>query len=144
MGVDINVSAGLKRGLKCVAFQGAALSPGSLAAVAGATSEPADAVLIYTGAQAATQGFSSAECLSGAALQEYKQVLGPGSGCVCIEVPLSSGSTADSVQAQLDAGGFVVSSLDVLPAGGKETAAQRLRLVARPQKSPSKAQRFTP
>lgn len=133
IGVDADVSAGIKRGLKCVAFDGAPLAAGSLATVAASLKEPADAVLIYTAAAAAAaagQGYSSAECLSAAALQEYRGVVKPGSGCVCVEVPLSSGSSAEEVQAQLQVAGYAVDRFEVLPAAGGH---QRLRVVGRPQ-----------
>jgi hypothetical protein len=133
IGVDADVSAGIKRGLRCVAFEGAPLAAGSLSTVAASLKEPADAVLIYTAAAAsaaAGQGYSSAECLSAAALQEYRSVVKQGSGCVCAEVPLSSGSSAEEVQAQLQAAGYAVDRCDVLPAAGGQ---QRLRVVARPQ-----------
>uniref|UniRef100_A0A383VST6 Methyltransferase domain-containing protein n=1 Tax=Tetradesmus obliquus TaxID=3088 RepID=A0A383VST6_TETOB len=133
IGVDADVTACIKRGLKCVAFDGAPLAAGSMATVAASLKEPADAVLIYTAAAAAAaagQGYSSAECLSAAALQEYRGVLKPSSGCVCAEVPLSSGSSAEEVQAQLQAAGYAVDRCEVLPAAGGQ---QRLRVVGRPQ-----------
>lgn len=129
--MDADVSAGIKRGLKCVAFDGAPLAAGSLATVAASLKEPADAVLIYTAAAAAAgQRYSSAECLSAAALQEYRGVVKPGSGCVCAEVPLSSGSSAEEVQAQLQVAGYAVDRFEVLTAAGGH---QRLRVVGRPQ-----------
>jgi hypothetical protein len=131
--VDADISAGIKRGLRCVAFKGAPLSAGSLSTVAASLREPADAVLIYTAAAAGTaagQGLSSAECLSTAALQEYRSVVRPGSGCVCVEVPLSDGSSIEQVQAQMQAAGYAVDRLQVVPAAGGQ---QRLRVVGRPQ-----------
>jgi hypothetical protein len=133
IGVDADISAGVKRGLKCVAFEGAPLTAGSLSTVAASLKEPADAVLIYTAAAAGAavgQGLSSAECLSAAALQEYRSVVKPGSGCVCVEVPLSDGSSTEEVQAQMQAAGYAVDRLEVVPAAGGQ---QRLRVVGRPQ-----------
>jgi hypothetical protein len=128
IGVDADISAGVKRGLRCMAFQGTPLAAGSLSTVAASLKEPADAVLIYTAA--AGQGFSSSQCMSAAALQEYRSVVKPVTGCVCVEVPLSSGSSAKEVQAQMQAAGYAVERLDVLPAAGGQ---QRLRVVGRPR-----------
>lgn len=123
VGADADVSVGIKRGLKCVQYQGAPLSQGSLAgavAVAGAV----DAVLVYTGA-AAQHGLTSEECLSAAALQEYKQVLKLG-GRLCVEVPGGADITADSIRGCLEAAGYAVETLQLLPAAGDR---RRVRLV---------------
>eukprot|EP00878_Enallax_costatus_P040110 GHUV01046100.1.p1 GENE.GHUV01046100.1~~GHUV01046100.1.p1 ORF type:complete len:315 (+),score=113.05 GHUV01046100.1:3-947(+) len=124
VGVDSDITAGLKRGLRCVQFQDEPLGAGSLSnavEVAGTSG----AVLIYT-APAAACGFSSSQCLTSAALQEYRTVLAVG-GHLCIEAPLGSGSTADSIRSELAAAGYAVRALQVLPAAA---GSQRLRLIA--------------
>eukprot|EP00775_Hariotina_reticulata_P013404 gene13404-13532_t len=77
MGVDADIAAGVKRGLRCVQYSGAPLAAGSLAAAAEDAGGPVDAVLLYTAAHNAQQGLSSSECLTGEALQEYMGLLKP-------------------------------------------------------------------
>lgn len=122
VGADADISAGVKRGLRCTQYQGAPLSRGSLAPAA-AEAGAVDAVLVYTGA-AAGHGFSSEDCLAAEALQEFKQVLKSG-GRLCLEVPAGSNMTADIIRERLEAAGYSVLALQLLPAG-----VCRIRLVA--------------
>jgi SAM-dependent methyltransferase len=128
MGVDADVAAGVKRGLRCVQYSGAALAAGSLSAAAEDAGGPVDAVLLYTAAHHAHEGLSSSDCLTDEALQEYRGLLKP-NGRLCVEVPVSSdgSQTADAavIGAALEAAGYKVMALELLM-----MAQQRLRLVA--------------
>lgn len=142
-GVDADVAAATKRGLKCVSFQGQALSQGSLSAAAAVAKGPVDAVLVYTAPQAVSSSsgvatgnsssrivLGSNECLREEVLREFGQLLKPG-GRLCLEVPLSAGQDAAAVltellQAAPAAGYGAVNSVQVLPGVQQE----RLRLVA--------------
>jgi len=126
MGVDANIAAGVKRGLRCVQYSGTALAAGSLAAAAADAGGPVDAVLLYTAAHHAQEGFSSSDCLTEEALREFRGLLKP-NGRLCVEVPVSSGGSqaADAavIGAAIEAAGYKVMALDLL-----RTGQQRLRL----------------
>jgi SAM-dependent methyltransferase len=143
-GVDADVAAATKRGLKCVAFEGQPLSQGSMAGAAVAAGEAVDVVLVYTAphVSSSASGSSSSssssgsvvlgskECLNPAALKEFGGLLKPG-GRLCLEVPLSAGHDAAAVLTELlqqvSAAGFsAVKCLQVLPGVQQE----RVRLVA--------------
>lgn len=138
-GVDADVAAATKRGLKCVAFERQPLSQGSMAGAAAAAGEAVDVVLVYTAPHvSSTSGSGSSssvvlgskECLHPAALKEFGGLLKPG-GRLCLEVPLSTGQDAAAVLTELlqqtSAAGFgAVKCLQVLPGVQQE----RVRLVA--------------
>lgn len=131
-GVDTDIAAATKRGLKVVEYDGQALSQGSLAGVAAAAQGAVDVVLVYTAPTSSSRGaggLSSRDCLQATALKEFGQLLKPG-GRLCVEVPLSDGDDAAAVMMQLlqdapAAGYKAVSSLQVLPG-----LQERVRLVA--------------
>lgn len=141
-GVDADIAAATKRGLKCVSFEGQPLSAGSLAPAAAAAGSGVDCVLIYTPAAAASSSGSSgsgsggwcvqdSSSLTQGALAELGQVLVPG-GRLCAELPLAVAG-ADGPQeearlrAALQAAGYTsISCLQVLP-GWQQ---QRVRIMA--------------
>lgn len=124
-GVDVDVAAGLKRGLRCAKFSGQPLAAGSLAVAADAAGE-ADVVLVYTAASA-QQGLSSEACLAAEALREFKTLLKQG-GRLCLEVPLTGGVDAAGVRALVEAAAYSAEAVQLLPVAGGQ---QRIRVVAK-------------
>jgi SAM-dependent methyltransferase len=140
-GVDADVAAATKRGLKCVAFKGQPLSQGSMADAAATAGEAVDVVLVYTaphvssstigsGSSSSSVVLGSKECLNPAALKEFGGLLKPG-GRLCLEVPLSAEQDAAAVLTDLlqqtSAAGFsAIKCLQVLPGVQQE----RVRLIA--------------
>lgn len=109
LGVDADVTAATRRGLRAAAFQGPPLARGSLAGAAALLPRAADVVLLHeTAAASVPQRFDVAAATAADALAEYKRLLRPG-GALALEAPLGAAASAegkDAISARLNAAGY--------------------------------------